>query len=493
MNSAFVASALISVSLLLGRLSGFIREALLASHLGASASADAAILILTLPDFMVGLLLSGGISAALLPILKRHKGADRLYLTRRTGLIITLGFTGLALLFAIFSEAVIRIFIPLADFTALDGFSVGFNLSLVALPVAALIGVSASYLNTVGRFTIPGIGVLVFNGVICTYLLLPFADISDLIWFGAVVVFAAVLRLMFQLSFMLETMRALKGPPPPWPKRFIRKFVTGTLGFSVIVGAAIIFRSLHALNGAGQMAAFNYAQKLFELPAALLIAPVTIVLLPILSGLDHADKISFENHTRNGLLAGLTLACVATSLGWLYMPTAVRIIFEHGTMTPAESERITDIASLLIFALPLYALLQVCATALNAQGRPDIMTVSSCVGLIAGVAFYGVLNHLGWQNNAAAAGFLMFNLVAASFCTRAVFGWSIPRKATVRALILMLLKLSLISVPFLYLQIILPSMPVWYSITSMIAAGLIMTAANFPLIKPLVAMKIDKN
>ena len=141
-------------------------EALLASRLGTSATADAVILLLTLPDFMVGLLISGGFNAALIPVLRQHAGSDRVFLTRRAGLVITVGFTVLALVLSMFVEQVIRVFIPVADFAALTGFIIGFKLSMVALPVAALIGVSASYLNASGRFAIPGVSVLVFNGIV---------------------------------------------------------------------------------------------------------------------------------------------------------------------------------------------------------------------------------------------------------------------------------------------------------------------------------------
>jgi peptidoglycan biosynthesis protein MviN/MurJ (putative lipid II flippase) len=166
---------------------------------------------------------------------------------------------------SIFAEVVIRIFIPLADFSILTGFITGFNLSMMALPVAALIGVSASYLNASGRFAVPGISVLVFNGTICIYLLLPFINPRNLIFFGAVVVLASVFRLLFQLSFMPETLRIYRGSSISWPEHFIRRFTIGTIGFSVMVGSIIIFRSLHALNGEGEIAAFNYAHKLFEL------------------------------------------------------------------------------------------------------------------------------------------------------------------------------------------------------------------------------------
>ena len=210
MNSAIVASLLISLTLLLGRLSGFMREALLASRLGTSATADAVILLLTLPDFMVGLLISGGFNAALIPVLRQHAGSDRVFLTRRAGLVITVGFTVLALVLSMFAEQVIRVFIPVADFAALTGFIIGFKLSMVALPVAALIGVSASYLNASGRFAIPGVSVLVFNGIVCIYFLQPFINLGNLVYFGAVVILASLFRLLFQLSCL--NLHTFHGP-----------------------------------------------------------------------------------------------------------------------------------------------------------------------------------------------------------------------------------------------------------------------------------------
>ena len=486
-----MASILISLTLLLGRLSGFIREALIASQLGTSASADAVILILTLPDFMVGLLISGGINAALIPALKQRKGKDRVLLTHIAGFVITLGFLGLALLLSTFADVFIQVFIPRVDFNELTGFITGFNFSTIALPVAALIGVSASYLNTKGRFSIPGLSVLVFNGTICIYLMLPFVDPTNLIYFGAVVVLASVLRLLFQLSFMLETFQIYRNSKFYLPENFIRKFIEGTIGFSVMVAAIIVFRSFHAMNGVGEMAAFNYAHKLFELPAALLIAPVCIVLLQILSGLDSNDKKTFEDNSRAGILASFTLGCIATALGWLYMPFAVQIVFENGTMTMLESERITKIARLLFTALPFFALLQASAIALSAQGNPRKLTINSCFGLISGIAIVGISNFQGWHQSSAAIGFLTFNLIAVVLCIGSIFGWTTPKRSTIKLVIVMITKVSIASVLFAYIQTLNQNTSVLVNFASIISATFLMVAMNLTILKPLIKMKFN--
>ena len=422
MRSAFAVSVLISFSLLLSKMSGLFREAILASKLGATATADAFILILTLPDFMVGLLLSGGISAALLPLLKQSEGVRRFSLLRSAAFIITSLFVLLALILSIFAEFFIRLFLPLVNFSAQPDFIIGFNVSMIALPIAALIGVSASYLQTIGRFIVPSLSVLVFNCAICIYLLLFSNNEHGLISFGTVVLIAALLRLSFQSIFMLDALKPLPSRPSPLPKRFIQRFIAGAFGFSVITSAVFIFRSLHALNGEGYMTTFNYAHKLFQLPTGFLVGPITIVLLQILSGINNSDKRSFGTHAYSGMLAGLNLACIAAVLGWLYMPIVVRIIFGHGVMTTAECLDITNVARSIFIALPFYALLHIGAIALNVQGRQKLFALNSFVGLTAGVLLCLTCIYFGWQHYAAAIGFAFFNLVSATLCVVNIFG-----------------------------------------------------------------------
>lgn len=64
-RSLLSAGLFLSLALMAGRLAGFGREVLLASSLGLSEQADIAIVLLTVPDLLVNLLLSGGIGVAL--------------------------------------------------------------------------------------------------------------------------------------------------------------------------------------------------------------------------------------------------------------------------------------------------------------------------------------------------------------------------------------------------------------------------------------------
>ncbi len=63
LRAILLSSIFLNTGLLLGRISGFIREALVAASFGASSEADIVVLMLTVPDLMVSLLMGGAMGA----------------------------------------------------------------------------------------------------------------------------------------------------------------------------------------------------------------------------------------------------------------------------------------------------------------------------------------------------------------------------------------------------------------------------------------------
>ena len=76
------AGLLVSGGILLGRVTGFLREVAVASRFGITRDADVVLFSLTLPDFLINILMGGALAAALIPEFKRAtpRTADRLFL-----------------------------------------------------------------------------------------------------------------------------------------------------------------------------------------------------------------------------------------------------------------------------------------------------------------------------------------------------------------------------------------------------------------------------
>ena len=66
-RAILLSSIVVNAGILLGRLAGFAREALIAKNFGVSSEADVVILLLTVPDILVNLLVGSALTAALIP------------------------------------------------------------------------------------------------------------------------------------------------------------------------------------------------------------------------------------------------------------------------------------------------------------------------------------------------------------------------------------------------------------------------------------------
>ncbi len=423
-RSLLTASSLVSLALLLSRLSGLIREQVLGARLGLSAEADAAVLMLTLPDLLVGLLLSGGFGAALIPALTRANPAARVSLMQKitffTGLV-TLGLTGV--LFATM-PVVLSLLAPTLDPNTLTNFRMGFAISLLALPIAAIIGVASAYLSSVGKYSIPALSVLVFNGVLAIYFFLGL-DVGtvNFMIFGAVLLGASLLRLSLQLSQMAETLRPGQGKHA-FTAGFGSQFFQGVLAYSLVVGVPILFRSLYALGGPGDLAAFNYALRVFELPVGILIAPIVVVFLPLLSALPGPDDLTFRERTDLAMRAAFSVGLIAALIGGLFAKTVVTVLFGYGKMVGGGSADIAGIVQFLSFALPFFAVFQVMATALNASQRTRQVLRCTASAIFFALLVYTALRALLGIDGGTSAqvGFVVFYIAACCFAIFAVYG-----------------------------------------------------------------------
>lgn len=495
MKSIFAASMVVSFALVLSRVSGFLREVLLAARLGSSETADAAILMLTLPDFMVALLLTGGLNAALVPALKGLNGPQRQAFLLRVSVTVGLVFACVALLFVVFVPALVGLLAPELDIYAMPDFRTAFGVSMMALPVAALIGVTASYLNTTGKFATPGIGVLLFNVLLSAYIANALPNGGYLKGLAVMIICAAFVRLGLHLCAMKDLLRVKMSDLKIWSENvsadFGWRFVQGIGAFSIIVGVSFIFRSLHAGLGDGYLTLFNYAQKLYELPAALMIAPVVVVLLPKLSAMVASGDTQFHEHVAKGLMAVLALAGIALGVGYIFMEVIVQIVFGYGVITEKNQWEIVETARIMLFALPFYAVSQITGIALNAQKRTRLFFVLSLVSLAASVLIYVGLLYFAPPQVQAPVAFVSFSLVLAASSYGTVFPPPRWNTGAILGLFFLVVRLLICLVPVGLLMGLYRPDALLLEVALMIVATIFCLALVLSTLKPLLQMRID--
>lgn len=500
MKSVLFVSALVSFVLLLGRLSGFVRETLLAASFGPTATADAAIVLLTLPDLMVGFLLAGGFNAVLIPAIKQTEGAARIALVRRVAWVVGMSFLALAGLLAAIPDQVMSVIAPALEEGSLPQLSVAFRLSLIALPMVAVIGVAAAYLNAVGRFAVPNFSVLLFNVTLCIYLQVQHGPAYGLVGFAMAIIVASVLRLALHMAFMKHVFQGPFGDPfggsvLPWDLNLAKRFFLGVLGLGVTVAAPVVFRSLYAATGEGNLALFNFALKLFELPSAILIAPVVIVMIPKLAALMVQDDSGpFNQAMLTSLVAGVTLATTAACVAWVFALPIAQSVYGYGAMGAEAVARVAVLTVILMLGLPGLAVVHLGAAALSARGRVDQVVIWAvvCLGLtVASVLIVQRVVGRGELPNAA-YGLTAYNTLLAGSYLACLFGVRLPKAGTVRIILLVILRAVFAISPFAVVMALYGDMiGHWGAVGLAAVAGAVTLLANITPLLALRGLQID--
>ena len=362
-------SVFLALTLLLGRLSGLLRESIVASVFGVSAQSDVAVILLSLPDLMVNLLIAGGLSAAFVPQLVKASVAEADILARFVGLITTTLFGFLGLMIYVSPEVVLAALAPgRTDQTQLLS---GRLLVLIglALPCAAISGVLGAYINAHGRFFVSGLGTFIFNVAVIAALLLGFGQTS--LQALSIGVFAgAVLRVVPQLYYL--PMRLFRSPavlPANW-RVLLRSFFAGLFAVGATLLAPVILRAAASLFEGGSVSVLKYAEKLVELPIGVGLGAVSIVSLTAISKASAAGGTqSASNETVKHMRIAFSLGCLATlgSLG--FAEPVAQLAFGYGKMTARDVDMVAELFRIGALSIPFAALSMMATNFLYATGR----------------------------------------------------------------------------------------------------------------------------
>lgn len=385
-RSLLSAGLFLSLALMAGRLAGFGREILLASSLGLSEQADIAIVLLTVPDLLVNLLLSGGIGVALVPALRASNPAQAAALFKQASLAFGAVFAVLGLCFALVPSVWFWLFAPGLNGAAqwLEGWMI-YAIAL-AIPLAALSGVSTAALNAKDRFFVAGCGTLFFNlSVIAALLLAMYWNNNYLALLCAGILLGALLRWVSQWMALrvgapqiLEAHRGLL-----LDRRLVHGFMAGLASASLLILVPVALRAGASWLGKGELAAFNYAIKLVELPLGILITTLATVAFPRLSEAhEQNDDATFEAILRTGLHRSLVLSAAVTLCGLPFIDAVVAILFGAGRVGAEGQAHITTLTQIALLSVPWVGIASLAAAALNARRLPALVLRRTAVVML---------------------------------------------------------------------------------------------------------------
>lgn len=393
---------------LLSRLSGFVRDVVLAAALGAGALMDAFSVALRLPNHFRAIFGEGAFNQAYIPAFSRireHSGAaasahfsDRVF---TLNLIVQLVLLGLALPFM---PELVRLLAP--GFSGDPArFDLAVTLTRITFPYllfVTLVTLLSANLNAVDRFAAAAAAPILLNicliGALAIAFLFPSA--AHAAAWGVAVAGLLEWLLLWAAARQAGVSAALTRPRLDGEvRRFLKAFgpaVIGSAGVQIALFADTIIASLLP---AGAYSALYYAERLYQLPLGVIAIGVGTVLLPTMSRAIAAGKEEMAGTAQNKAVALTLVAAAPFAAAFLAIPELiVAALFERGRFDAAATQAAG--AVLFAYAIGLPAIVLIRSQVSSFQARGD--TTTPMLVSLGAIAANVLLKLLLWRSHGAA-------------------------------------------------------------------------------------------
>jgi putative peptidoglycan lipid II flippase len=404
------AAASVSGMTFLSRLTGFVRDTLLAILFGAGAAMDAFVVAFRIPNLLRRLFAEGAFSQAFVPILGEYRARNgeektREFAARVLGLLA--GTLFIVTLVGIVAAPLI-VYATASGFAKdADKFALTVTMVRICFPYIlfiSLVSFASGLLNTYGAFKAPA-----FTPVLLNLSFIGFAlwaaphferPIVALAW---AVFFGGLAQLVFQVPF-LKRIGMLSMPR--WnPRdeavlRVLKLMAPAAFGVSVAQVSLVINTQIASWLGNGPMSWLYFADRLMEFPSALLGVALGTVILPSLVRHHAAENAGEYSKVIDwGMRVSLLLALpAAVGLAMLAVPL-VATLFWHGAFL--RHDVIMTRHALIAYAVGLAGIILVKILAPGFYAKQNIRTpvkvgiATLVVTQLMNLAFVPWLEHAG--------------------------------------------------------------------------------------------------
>jgi putative peptidoglycan lipid II flippase len=330
---------------LVSRLTGFIRDVVMAAVLGAGPMADAFFVAFRLPNHFRAIFAEGAFAAAFVPAYARtleQAGlpAAKLFADQIAAALIAINLVLLAIAM-IFTPWVVSVLAPGLDPTR---FELAVALTRITFPYLALVSLEtlfAGILNANNRFAAAAGAPIFLNlSIITTLLLTPFfADAGHAAAWG---VLAAGVIMVLVVGGDAEAHGygiRLRMPRLDEPtRRFLKALGPAIIGAGGVQLALFADTLIASFLPTGALSALYYADRINQLPIGVVGIAVGTVLLPEMSRrLAAGDEKGAASAQARGIQLALLLTIPCAAAAMTIPDLIMRALFARGAFTTADA------------------------------------------------------------------------------------------------------------------------------------------------------------
>ena len=375
-ESVVRSAGIVSVAVAMSRVTGLLREIVMARLFGAGFVYDAFLLGFRIPNLTRDLFAEGALSSAFVPIFsqtlaqKGRKEAAVLSNLVATALILIVGV--FCVLGVIFSPALVDL---LAEgFHNVPGkFDLAVHMTRVMFPFLLLVALAAQamgVLNACNRFAVPALASTFFNlgsvtfGLILGYWLAPWLRIQPITGMAIGVVLGGALQLVWQLP-SLRSQGFSFHPSFDWNHPGLRKIIA-LMGPAILGNAAVQINVMVNTNfasqipGNGPVSWLGYAFRFMQLPLGLFGVAIASATLPSISRSAGAGNFEEFRRTLSKSLGMVFLLTVPSSIGLIVLGNSmIGAIYQGGKFHAFDTQQTALALSCYAIGLAGYSALKV--------------------------------------------------------------------------------------------------------------------------------------
>ncbi len=397
------AAIIMSLSILLSRFMGLLRDKAISWQFGTSGEADLYFAAFVVPDFINYLLAGGYVSITLMPLLSKRfldDSADAWRFFSSVFWWALLAVSTLTLLAWIFASPLAALVAP--GFDAEKSARLSFFLRLI-LP-AQIFFVSGACFSSLlflrKQFYIPALTPLIYNGfiIVCGFAV-PYLGLGQgmdgycigvslgaAIGAFALPYWAAVRHKMPQTTSGQEENYEeknhaeggygiqlaplnLKTLRHPLLRSFLIMALPLMLGQSVVMLNEQFMRIFGSMLEDGSISLLSYARRISQVPVGMVGQALAVASYPFLAALAaKKDFISFNNTLRSSMHTGFCLLLPLSA--WMIASAipCIGFVFEGGNFSHADTMHAAPLLQIMLFAVPLWGVQMVLGRAFYALG-----------------------------------------------------------------------------------------------------------------------------
>ena len=369
-----------SFGILLSRITGLIRDVLMASALGASIWSDMFFIAFKLPNLFRRIFAEGAFTQAFMPsfIASKHKGVFSTAVFLR--FIIFIMF--FSLMVTLFPEPMTKLMAWGWSWNLIEETAPLTAINFWYLDLIFIVTFLATLLQYKEHFATTALSTALLNiSMICALWLYMKQDPKTVAYALSV---AVLVGGILQIGAHLFTLRRLKLDRlllGGWKYRnqkdvkaetehFKSLFLPGILGNSTPQISAFVDTLLATFLMAGSVSFLFYANRVFQLPLALIAIATSTALFPAVSkALNNGDEAkAYENLSQAFWLLAFLLGA-ATLGGMLLAEPIVWLLFERGKFTTFETLQTTHVLQMYMVGLVPFGLAKLFSLFLYASHR----------------------------------------------------------------------------------------------------------------------------